>query len=144
MAVFDGAIFMLVDDPVAARRAVTAAFPGRLYGVSGNIARDDVAALQGTYDYEGRAAMAVAVIAVVAGLIFVGQTLACQVRREWTDLASLRSIGMSDAQIGATALDVGRAHRRGGRSHRGDGLACSLGPQPGRPGPKRPRFGPES
>ena len=106
-AVFYGAIFLLVDDPVAARRAVTAAFPGRLFGVSGNIARDDVAALQGTYDYEGRAAMAVAVIAVVAGLIFVGQTLARQVRREWTDLASLRSIGMSDAQIGATALTRG-------------------------------------
>ena len=59
------------------------------------------------YHYEAQAALAVAVLTALAALVFVGQALARQVRREWADAGVLRSIGLSPRQAALAAAGRG-------------------------------------
>ena len=63
--------------------------------------------LRDAYHYEAQAALAVAVLTALAALVFVGQALARQVRREWADADVLRSIGLSPRQAALAAAGRG-------------------------------------
>jgi ABC-type lipoprotein release transport system permease subunit len=98
------AIMIRTDDDEAVRRAIGEAFAGRTFNSGYTYSADDFLPLEDAYAYEARAALAVAIVSALAGLIFVGQALARQVRREWSDLPALRALGMSRRQTGMSCL----------------------------------------
>ena len=101
------AIQVQAPDAEAARTAVQQAFPGRPFNNGLSIGSDDIEPVDDAYGYEARAAMAFAVLTGLAALIFVGQAIARQVRREWQDLPTLRALGLSRRQASLTAAGRG-------------------------------------
>jgi hypothetical protein len=87
----------------AARAAILAAFPDREFAADTMVAPDDVEPMREAFGYDAKAAGAFAIFAGLAGVIFVGQAIARQMRREWADLPVLRAIGLSRRQAGASA-----------------------------------------
>jgi putative ABC transport system permease protein len=106
-------IMIRTTDDAVARQAIDQAFAGRAYNSGFTYSPDDIVPLEDAYGYEARAALAFAIVTALAGVIFVGQALARQVRREWSDGAALRALGMSRAQTGwscvvrATPIAIG-------------------------------------
>ncbi len=96
------AIMIRTTDDVAARASIDDAFRGRTFNNSFNVAADDFVPIDDAYRYESRAAVAFAVVTALAGLVFVGQALSRQVRKEWSDLPALRALGMSSRQVAAS------------------------------------------
>ena len=96
------AIMIRTTDDVAARASIDDAFRGRTFNNSFNVAADDFVPIDDAYHYESRAAVAFAVVTALAGLVFVGQALSRQVRKEWSDLPALRALGMSSRQVAAS------------------------------------------
>jgi ABC-type lipoprotein release transport system permease subunit len=86
-----------------AHAAVERAFPGRVLNNQYEVSADDVVPLRDAYGYEADAARAVALLLSIGSIVFVGQALARQSRREWADLAGLRAIGLSARQAGLAA-----------------------------------------
>lgn len=86
------------DDGKSAAAAIERAFPDRPISIFPGIG-NEVEPIQEAIRYEARAAMAFGAIAAIAGLVFVGQAVARQSRREWADLATLRALGMSDRDV---------------------------------------------
>ncbi len=95
------------DDATRARSAIDAAFPDRLVNNQYGSSADDEVPLRDAYHYEAEAALAVAALTALAALVFVGQALARQVRREWSDAGVLRSIGLSPRQAALAAAGRG-------------------------------------
>ena len=93
------AIMIRTTDDVAARAAIEDTFRGRTFNNGFNFAADDFVPIDDAYRYESRAAVAFAVVTALAGLVFVGQALSRQVRREWSDLPALRALGLSSRQV---------------------------------------------
>ena len=104
------AIMIRADDEVAVRASIEEAFRGRTFNSGFNFAADDFVPIDDAYRYESRAAAAFAVVTALAGLVFVGQAMSRQVRKEWSDLRALRALGMSSAQV------AGVVHGSGGTS----------------------------
>ncbi|HEX6787456.1 MAG TPA: FtsX-like permease family protein, partial [Acidimicrobiales bacterium] len=96
-------------DGAAARAAILAAFPGQMTGVDYLVGPDDTEPLREAFGYDASAARAFAVFVALAGVIFVGQAVARQMRREWADLPALRAVGLSRRQAGAAAAVRGLA-----------------------------------
>ncbi|HEX6786798.1 MAG TPA: FtsX-like permease family protein, partial [Acidimicrobiales bacterium] len=94
-------------DATRARAAIDRAFPGRPVNNQYSTSADDEVPVRDAYHYEARAALAVAVLTALAALVFVGQALARQVRREWADAGVLRSIGLSPRQAALAAAGRG-------------------------------------
>ncbi len=95
------------------RAAVAAHWPGRfVYDLPSRDAKEGT--VRNAIGYESNALIAVAVCLAVAMLVFVGQALARQTRREQPDLGTLTALGMRKSQIAAR---VG-APRRDGRAGR--------------------------
>jgi hypothetical protein len=90
-------------DATRARAAIDRAFPDRLVNNQYGSSADDEVPLRDSYHYEALAALSVAVLTALAALVFVGQALARQVRREWADADVLRSIGLSPRQAALAA-----------------------------------------
>ncbi len=100
-------IAVQATDAGAARAAIQAAFPGRVINVEPGTSPDDRQPIRDAFAYEANAALAFAVLTGLAALIFVGQAIARQVRREWTDLPVLRALGWSQQEVGRTAVGRG-------------------------------------
>ena len=94
-------------DATRARAAIDRAFPDRPVNNQYGTSADDEVPLRDAYHYEAQAALAVAVLTALAALVFVGQALARQVRREWADADVLRSIGLSPRQAALAAAGRG-------------------------------------
>jgi hypothetical protein len=96
-AAFFSAVLVQARDGDAprARAAIDRAFPDRPVNNQYGTSADDEVPLRDAYHYEAQAALAVAVLTALAALVFVGQALARQVRREWADADVLRSIGLA-------------------------------------------------
>ncbi len=90
-------------DSPAARAAILAAFPDRGFDIASVFAPDDTEPVREAFGYDAKAAYAFAVLVGVAGIIFVGQAVTRQVRREWADLPAFRAIGLSRRQAGTAA-----------------------------------------
>ena len=109
-------------DATRARAAIDRAFPDRPVNNQYGTSADDEVPLRDAYHYEAQAALAVAVLTALAALVFVGQALARQVRREWADADVLRSIGLSPRQAALAAagrgLIIGVRRGAGGRRAR--------------------------
>jgi ABC-type lipoprotein release transport system permease subunit len=101
------AIAIQAADADAARAAIQAAFPGRVFNIEPGTSADDDQPIRDAFAYEAKAALAFAVLTGLAALIFVGQAIARQVRREWTDLPVLRALGWSQHEVGRTAVGRG-------------------------------------
>jgi len=108
-AAFFSAVLVQARDGDAprARAAIDRAFPHRPVNNQYGTSADDEVPLRDAYHYEARAALAVAVLTALAALVFVGQALARQVRREWADADVLRSIGLSPRQAALAAAGRG-------------------------------------
>ena len=91
-------------DAAAARAAVEEAFVGRPFNDQYSSGDDDLRAVRDAFGYEATAAYAVAVLVALAAVVFVGQVVARQSRREWHDLATFRAIGLSACQATSAAV----------------------------------------
>ena len=94
-------------DAVQAWTALERAFPDRIFNNQYSSSADDVVPVRDAYRYEADAARAIAVLTALAAVIFVGQALARQVRREWSDIGPLRAMGLSPRQAGLAAAGRG-------------------------------------
>jgi hypothetical protein len=97
------------SDGPAARAAILAAFAHREFAVDTMVAPDDVEPVREAFGYDAKAAYAFSILVGLAGVIFVGQAVARQMRREWADLPVFRAIGLSRRQTGAAAALRGLA-----------------------------------
>ncbi len=93
------AIMIRTTDDAAAHAAIEDTFRGRTLNNGFNFAPDDFVPIDDAYRYESRAALAFAIVTALAGLVFVGQALSRQVRREWSELPTLRALGLSSRQV---------------------------------------------
>lgn len=75
--------------------------------VLAGVAGGEVEPIREAIRYEASGVMAFGAIAAIAGLVFAGQAVARQSRREWADLATLRALGMSDRDVRLAASGRG-------------------------------------
>ena len=94
-------------DAGAVESAIRSAFPGRIVNIEAIIGDDDTQSGQDAVGYEAKAAFAFAALTGLAAIVFVGQAIGRQVRREWADLSTLRALGLSRDQAGAAAAARG-------------------------------------
>ena len=121
------------SDAGAVESAIRSAFPGRVVDIEATIGVDDTQPGQEAVGYEAKAAFAFAALTGLAAVVFVGQAIGRQVRREWADLSTLRALGLSRDQAGAAAAGSRggdrprRCPRRGlrrGRARRANAGGC--------------------
>jgi ABC-type lipoprotein release transport system permease subunit len=98
-----GGIMVWADRADVVNEALARAFPGRLYNVSPAQPSDEVDPIAEAIRYEARGTLVFAGLAALAAAVFVGQALARQSRREWSDLTTLRALGLSQRQIAMAA-----------------------------------------
>ena len=94
-------------DAGAVESAIRSTFPGRVVDIEAIIDVDNTRPGQEAVGYEAKAAFAFAVLTGLAAIVFVGQAIGRQVRREWADLSTLRALGLSRDQAGAAAAARG-------------------------------------
>jgi ABC-type lipoprotein release transport system permease subunit len=90
------------DADVAA--AIERAFPNRQFNIASVIGDDEIEPIREAIDYEARAALAFAAIASIAAAVFVGQAVARQSRREWSDISTLHALGMAPREMRWAAI----------------------------------------
>ena len=80
-------------------------FPRQVFEVqtAPEVLGEDPSTIQRPIEYESSGLRVTAVLAALAAAIFVGQAIARQVRREWTDAPVLRAIGMGRSSMRAAA-----------------------------------------
>ena len=99
---FGGVLVRARDgDNGAAAAAIEQAFEGRPVNMapSAGAAIAEIGPVRDAITYEARAAVAFGAIAALAAAVFVGQAVARQSRREWTDMSTLRALGMSNHDV---------------------------------------------
>jgi putative ABC transport system permease protein len=95
-------------DSLGADQVLTAMqrqFPAQVFEIrtESEFFGEDPTTVQRPIAYESSGVRVTAVLAGLAALIFVGQALARQVRREWTDASVLRALGMGSGSMRAAA-----------------------------------------
>jgi hypothetical protein len=85
-------------DAAAARAAIEARFPDRIFNLAPFGGPDALTPIQEAIDYEAGGALAFAVLAGLAGAVFAGQAVARQARREGAELPAMRSTGLDRRQ----------------------------------------------
>lgn len=99
---FGGVLVKARDgDNEAAAAATGQAFEGRQLNIEpvASAATAEIGPLRQAITYEARGAMAFGAIAALAAAVFVGQAVARQSRREWSDMSTLRALGMSNHDV---------------------------------------------
>ena len=91
-------------DRAAAEAAVEQAFAGRLYLLTPYLTADEQEPIAEAIRYEAGAPMLFGAITALAAVVFAGQAVSRQSRREWADGPTLRALGMSDRDATASAL----------------------------------------
>jgi ABC-type lipoprotein release transport system permease subunit len=88
------------DDDTAGA-AIERSFAGRMFniGPAGGAETAEIGSVREAIRYEANAAMAFGIIAAIASAVFVGQAVARQSRREWSDLSTLRALGMANRDV---------------------------------------------
>jgi putative ABC transport system permease protein len=94
-------------DVAATTAAIERAFGERPFNLAPVYGPDDIEPAEEAISYEARAALAFAGFAGLAAAVFAGQAIARQSRREWTDLATLKALGLSRGQALLTAASRG-------------------------------------
>ncbi|MGH9269884.1 MAG: FtsX-like permease family protein, partial [Ilumatobacteraceae bacterium] len=91
-------------DVPATRAAIDEAYAGRLYQMTPLVDADDRDPIVEAISYEAGGTVLFGVITAVAAVVFVGQAISRQSRREWRDAPTLRALGMSNRDAGLAAL----------------------------------------
>ena len=91
-------------DRAAAEAAVEQAFAGRFYLLTPYLAADEQEPIAEAIRYEAGGTMLFGAITALAAVVFAGQAVSRQSRREWADGPTLRALGMSDRDATASAL----------------------------------------
>jgi ABC-type lipoprotein release transport system permease subunit len=94
-------------DIPAVTAALSEAFGDRPFNLAPSVGADQLQPVEEAIDYEAGAVFAFAALTALAGAIFAGQAVARQSRREWSDLPTLRAIGLSNRQASAAAAARG-------------------------------------
>ncbi len=104
-AAFRGvAVLARNDDVAATRAALDETFAGRLYQITPLVDADDRDPIVDAITYEAGGTVLFGAITSVAAIVFVGQAVSRQSRREWRDASTLRALGMADRDAGLAAL----------------------------------------
>ena len=102
---FGGVAIVATDgDLRAAEEAIDEAFAGRLYNLAPNVGADETDPVADTIGYEVAGTMLFGVITALAAIVFAGQAVSRQSRREWFDGPTLRALGMSNQDASAAAV----------------------------------------
>ncbi len=95
------------DDAQAATAALERALPDQIYNVAPGLAIDEIEPPRDAIRYEAQATTVLGLVIALLGVAFVGQSVARQSRREWSDGPTLRAVGVTTA--GATAATLLRS-----------------------------------
>jgi putative ABC transport system permease protein len=87
--------------------AIDRAFAGRAYNSAPAYGADQFEPVEDAIDYETRGMFAFAGLAGLAGLVFAGQAVARQSRREAADFDALHAVGLTRHQLALTAIARG-------------------------------------
>ncbi|MGH9271709.1 MAG: hypothetical protein ACRDZ2_10600, partial [Ilumatobacteraceae bacterium] len=103
------AVLASVTDGDAAASALDEQFAGRIFVAEALLSADDTEPAAEAISFEARGTMLFGAIAALAAVVFVGQAVWRQSRREWDDGATLRALGMSTQGAAGAALARGVA-----------------------------------
>ncbi len=90
-------------DTDGVQQAIERTFPDREYSIAPFIGPDQLEPLREAIRYEAGGVLVFAGLAGLAAIVFTGQAVARQSRREWLDRSALRALGLSNRQAGAAA-----------------------------------------
>ena len=102
---FGGVAIVATDgDLRAAEEAIDEAFAGRLYNLAPHVGAEETDPIADTIGYEVAGTTLFGVITALAAIVFAGQAVSRQSRREWFDGPTLRALGMSNQDASAAAV----------------------------------------
>jgi FtsX-like permease family len=101
--IFGGVLVVARDDADSAGAAIEAAFAPRPFNLAPHVGAAEIEPIADAIRYEARAVLVFAAVAAMAATVFVGQAVARQSRREWIDGDTLRALGLSNRDAGASA-----------------------------------------
>jgi len=91
------------DDAAAATAAIERAVSPQLFNVAPALAIDEIEPTRDAIRYEAQATTALGLVLAVLAIVFVGQAIARQSRREWAEGPILRAVGITTGQATASA-----------------------------------------
>lgn len=91
------------DDREAATAAIEAAFPGQPFQVADALGIEEIAPTRDAIGYEAQAMTTLGLVVALLAIAFVGQAIARQSRREWSDGPVLRAMGFTSGEASAAA-----------------------------------------
>ncbi len=95
---YRGVAIRAAGGAAAVNTAIERAFPGRPFNSGTAVGPEESEPIREAIDYEARAAWLFGLIAAGASVIFVSQAVDRQTRHEWSDLATLRALGLTRAE----------------------------------------------
>ena len=101
---YGGVLIDVADGQInVVRSAIEEAFPDRLFNLTPAVAPDELGPISEAIDYEAAGVLVFAGLAGLAAVVFAGQAVARQSRREWADVSALRALGLSGRQTAVAA-----------------------------------------
>ena len=93
------------DDAAAARAAIQNAFGDeRMFNIASALGDDEIEPTREAIRYEAQAVTALGLLIAAVSIAFIGQSIARQSRREWSDGPILRAIGVTTREASVAAL----------------------------------------